>query len=465
MQKYKNKLTKEGVRRLLASQDTRVHLVGVGGVSMYSLAILAASRGLKVTGSDRVASSRTADLLMREIPVKIGHDEKNVVGASLVVYSHAISEDNPELQKARELQIPTVSRAELLGAIMLDFHNRIGVSGTHGKSTTTAMLDLIFSSALCEPTTLSGANLILGTPIREGGKDLLLYEACEYRDSFLSFLPTVAAALNLEYDHPDYFKDIKTLKNSFRRALSHASSFAVVNMDDENLCELIPEIKSRVVTFGQGERADYRYLITKFFDTGHEFVLYHNKAALHRFTINVPGVHNVTNAVCAIVIALEYGIDIDTVAGAISSFRPINARLELIGEHHGRPVYLDYAHHPTEIQVTINTLKLLTRDMLTVVFKPHTYSRTAALFHDFSSSLSLADHIVLTDIYPAREQPIKGVSSLRLAEDIGERAIFSPDGEVVHCLDTYTSGAIVIMGAGGLDEIIKAVIDVGPQDR
>lgn len=458
MPKDKNKLTKDAVRRLLGSRKAAVHFVGVGGVSMYSLARLVASRGLKVTGSDRVSSARTGDLLMRGIPVEIGHAASNAEGAGIVVYSHAISAENPELLYAKNLGVPCLSRAEFMGALMLDFRSRIGVSGTHGKSTTTAMLDLIFSSALCEPTTLSGADLYIGSPLREGGGDLLIYEACEYRDSFLNFSPTIALALNLEYDHPDYFKDMSALKDSFRRALSHATELVVLNMDDENLYELMPEIRARVVSFGQGERSDYRYLITRFFDTGFEFVVYHNKSALQRFTLNIPGTHNVTNAVAAIVTALEYGIDPQTVAGAIASFRTIRSRLELIGTHRGRAVYLDYAHHPTEIQAAINTLKLLTRDALTVVFKPHTYSRVAAMFEDFSGALSLADYIILTDIYPAREEPIKGVNSQRLAEDVGDRAIFSSDGEVVHSLDSYTNGAIVIMGAAGLEEITKAVI-------
>ncbi len=458
MPKDKNKLTADEIRKLVNSPESVIHFIGIGGVSMYTLARLAARQGVKVTGSDRTPSSRTRDLSMRGISVKIGHDSSNVDGATLVVYSHAISDTNPELRYAKNLAIPCVSRPEFMGAMMLAFRSRIGVSGTHGKSTTVAMLDLIFSSALCEPTTLSGADLSIGSPIREGGEDLLLYEACEYRDSFLSFSPSVAVALNLEYDHPDYFEDIKALKASFRRAISRATQFAVVNLDDENLSEIIPEIKSRVVTFGQSERAEYRYLITGFFDTGFEFMVYHNKMAIEKFRLNIPGVHNVSNAAAAIVTALEYGIDATTVAGAISSYRSISARLELVGSRHGRPVYLDYAHHPKEIQATINTLKLLCRDMLTVVFKPHTYSRTAALWEDFSASLSLADHIILTDIYPAREQPIKDINSRRLAQDIGDRAIFSPDYEVAYCVDNYTSGAIVIMGAGDMEGIKKDIL-------
>ena len=458
MPRDKNKLSSDVIRKIINSADCKVHFIGIGGVSMYTLARVTHSRGITVVGSDRLENERTRNLVNRGIPVKIGHDGLNSIGATLVVYSHAIGENNPELKYARNLNIPTVNRAEFMGALMLDYKKRIGVSGTHGKSTTTAMLDLIFTSALGEPTTLSGAELYTGEPIREGGNNLLIYEACEYRDSFLNFSPSIALATNLEFDHPDYFENIEVLKNSFRRALSRATDFALVNLDDENLSKIIPDLKTRVVTFGQSERAQYRYLITGFLDTGTEFMVYHNKISVGKFRLNVPGIHNVQNAAAAISLALEYGIDVKTVAAAIESFRTVSGRLDLIGYRNGRAVYMDYAHHPTEIRATINTLKLVTGDMLTVVFKPHTYSRTAALWEDFSSALSLADHIILTDIYPAREEPIKNINSRRLAGDIGERAIFSNDRDVAFCVDNYTSGTVVIMGAGDMEQIKKEIV-------
>lgn len=452
------KLTYSDMRRKIESADASVHFVGIGGVSMYTLARLMTDAGYRVTGSDRVLGYRVRDLVSRGITVHAGHDGKNVEGATLVVYSHAVAKDNPELLRAEELSIPTVSRAEFLGAVMLEYKSRVGVCGTHGKSTVVAMLDAIFASALREPTTLSGADLQIGEPIRIGRSELLVYEACEYRDSFLYFSPTVAVALNLELDHTDYFADIKAMADSFRRALSRATDFCVVNYDDEQLSALIPTIKSRVVTFGQSERADYRYLITAFRDTGMEITVYCHGTRVRKFKLSVPGVHNAANAAAAIATALEYGLDPDVIAGAIEGFRGIRRRLELVGERKGRRVFYDYAHHPTEISAGINTVKLMTHDFVTVVFKPHTYTRTAALWSDFSASLSLADHIVLTDVYAAREEPIDGINSRALALDIGERAVYSKDADVREAVDTYTRGVIIVMGAGELEQVKNDLI-------
>ena len=462
MPKSNKKGSESGLKELFKSQSPRrVHFIGIGGVSMHTLARLLVAKGMTVSGSDREESDRTRILERDGITVYIGHDRSHVDGADLVVYSHAISDKNPEYLGALNLGIPTVTRGELLGRIMLDYKSRIGISGTHGKSTTVAMLDLIFTAAMCEPTTLSGAELTGGDAMRIGKSELLLYEACEYKDSFLSFCPTVAVALNLELDHTDYFPDIQSLRSSFVRALSRASTFSMVNCDDENLSAIIHEIKSPVITFGQSERADYRYLITSFGGESTKFTMYNHGVTVGVFEISVPGVHNITNAAAAIAVALEYGIDREVIASAIRSFRSVPRRMELVGNHRGRAVYYDYAHHPTEISATINTLRSVTGSPLTVVFKPHTYSRTASLWDGFTSALSLADHVILTDIYPAREEPITGISSRRLSENIGKRAMFSPDSEVPTYVDNFTSGAIVVMGAGDLEDIKNRLIRGG----
>ncbi len=458
MANQKGKLTFDGIRKLVNTRGCVLHFVGVGGVSMYSLARVALRLGATVTGSDRIVSPRTKELSLRGVKIFIGHDGSNVNGAHLVVYSHAISERNSELLAAANLGIPTISRAELLGALMLDYKTRIGISGTHGKSTTVSILDAILSAAMTQPTTLSGAELQHGEPMRIGRGEILIYEACEYRDSFLSFSPSIAVALNLELDHTDYFPDIKAMRRSYIKALSKATGFALVNLDDEHLSEIIPELRCKVVTFGQGERADWRYLITAFLDDGVEFTLYHHGAKICKLRMNIPGVHNALDAAAAAAIALELGIPSGVVSDALETFRGVPRRLEPVGNHLGRRVFYDYAHHPTEIIAGINTLKLLTGDMITVVFKPHTFTRTEALWAEFSSALSLADHIVLTDIYPAREKPIPGITSRRLAADIGERAIYAADHEVTQIVDEFTQGAIVVMGAGDTENIKNDLI-------
>lgn len=443
----------EILRRVSANPDARIHFIGIGGVSMYTLARVTLNAGIKVSGSDRVVGERVHDLVERGAMVFAGHDSSNVDGASVAVYSHAVAYNNPEILEAKRLQIPLMSRAEYMGAVMLDYRNRIGVSGSHGKSTTVAMLDEIMTRAGAFPTVLSGADLSIGEPLKIGSKSLVIYEACEYKDSFLDFYPTISVGLNLELDHIDYFEDISDIQKSFVKGLGKATTCCVVNLDDENLSTIIARLKAPVVTFGQGERADYRYIITAFGDRGFEFTISTKTQTIGKFELNIPGVFNVTNATAAIVTALQYGIDVETVRAAISEYRGIPRRLEYIGERYGREVYYDYAHHPTEIAASINALKLFTEEHVTVVFKPHTYSRTECFWEDFRSALSLADNVILTDIYPAREDPIDGIDSRRLADEIGTKAVFCADNEVVPYLDMNTHGTIIIMGAGDMDSI------------
>lgn len=446
------------LRKKLSSLLCRVHFVGIGGVSMYSLARLTMDRGVRVSGSDRVESQHTCDLALLGAEIHIGHSPENIGAADIVVFSVAISDDNIELKAARERKILTVSRAEYLGALMLDYSGRIGVSGSHGKSTTVAMLDAIFSHAGANPTVLSGSNLPYGEPFKLCSKSLLIYEACEYKDSFLRFLPTISVGLNLELDHTDYFKDIEQMKNSFAKALGRAGRFALINGDDQNLRDISASLKCRPITFGSGENNDYRYSITSFFNSGFCFSIAKFGSEIGSFTLNIPGAFNISNATAAIVVALECGIDIDCISEAISLYRGISGRLEYIGARFGRPVYVDYAHHPTEISASINALKMQINRPLTVVFKPHTFSRTQAFWREFCESLSLADYTVITDIYPAREEPIEGISSLRLAKEIRGGAIYSTDEEIIKNVDLYTEGAIVLMGAGDFGKIRKRIL-------
>ncbi len=443
--------------RDIEGRGCAIHFVGIGGVSMYSLARLCLARGITVTGSDREESNRTGELRLLGARIFIGHSTENVRESSLVVYTHAIDKDNPEICAARELDIPTVSRSAFLGWLMMGYKSRIGVSGSHGKSTTVAMLDCIFSHAGRNPTTLSGADLPIGEPLRIGGSNLLIYEACEYKDSFLDFSPTIAVALNLELDHTDYFSGIDALKSSFTSALGRASRRAIINGDDENLRDVADKLRKPPVSFGGRDHNEYSYSITSFKPYGYSFDIFRFGSRLGSFELNIPGEFNVHNATAAIIAALEYGIDVETVAEAISSFSGIPRRLEYIGSRFGRKIYYDYAHHPTEISATIGALKSLTGTQITVIFKPHTYSRTKSLWREFASSLSLADHIILSDIFPARESEIPGVSSAKLAEFIGTKAKYLPDSKIIEYIDLCTKGTVVLMGAGDLENIKKDI--------
>jgi UDP-N-acetylmuramate--alanine ligase len=291
-----------------------IHFVGVGGVSMYTLARLAMTNGATVSGSDRESNVRTERLKSLGATIYCGHNGVNAKDASLLVYSHAVNEDNPEIIYARDKGIPTVNRAEYMGAVMLDYKTRIGVSGTHGKSTTVAMLGAIFDHAMADPTVLSGADLPSGEPLAVGSRGMMIYEACEYRDSFLRFLPTVAIALNLELDHTDYFPDISSLKKSFARAMSRADRFAVISGDDKNLLSIMPKISADVISFGRGRNNMYRYEITDFRIGGFSFNLYKFDNKLGALELNIPGDFNVHN------IMLEFGCEIECFGSAYRRF-------------------------------------------------------------------------------------------------------------------------------------------------
>ncbi len=459
MEKNEKQISFGKLLKLSLAPGAKIHFIGIGGASMSSLAAIALASGVRISGSDTEDNETIGRLRSLGAEIKKGHSSSNVKGASLVVYSHAISEDNPERLEAVAREIPTVSRAEYMGALMIRYKNRIGVSGTHGKSTTVAMLDAIFSHALAEPTVLSGSELPSGQNFKIGSEDLLIYEACEYKDSFLSFSPTIALALNLDLDHTDYFHDIRALRRSFTKALGKATKFALINSDSENLVPVIRRMGQKTLTFGQNERADYRYRITSFHDCGFEFVIERRATRIAELKINIPGVFNVTNAAAAAIIAIEYGIDIEIIKEALSDFSGIKRRLEYIGDRGGRPVYYDYAHHPAEIRASLNALKILTGEDITVIFKPHTYTRTKSLWEDFCRSLSMAERVILTDIYPAREKEIPGISSSRLAYDIGSKAVCIPDSEVCAEVDKISNGAIVIMGAGDMSEIKRELLE------
>lgn len=446
------------IREIIKRDRAKIHFVGVGGVSMYSLARLSVEKGLCVSGSDREDSPRLVELQLLGVRISIGHNADNVAFADLVVYSHAIADDNPEMCEARKRNIPTVTRAEYLGTLMLDYKHRIGVSGSHGKSTAVAMLDCIFSHAMMTPTTLSGSDLPIGEPYRIGGNSLLIYEACEYRDSFLSFSPTDFVGLNLELDHTDYFDSLDSIKASFTRAMSHPGATVFINSDDANLKEIAGNIDGRLITFGTREGCDYLFSPVGFTEGGMTFSLSRFGSSVGSFELNIPGVHNLNNAAAAITVAVEYGLSPDLISYALSLFRGIPRRMEYIGSRLGRPIYYDYAHHPTEICAAINTLRSITDGRITVIFKPHTYTRTEAMWRDFCEALSLADYSIITDIFPAREEPISGITAENLARDIGRRASCCPENEIFNYLDLYTDGAIVLMGAGDYGKIRYSIV-------
>lgn len=435
-----------------------VWFIGIGGVSMSSLALTSLDRGLRVGGSDRAESAVTERLRNAGCDLRIGHAAENVSGWDCVVYSAAIHDSNPELAAAREAGIPCFVRAEYLGYVMTAYLNRIGVAGMHGKSTTTSMLAHAFLAAGYNPTIENGAELAeIGGAYRSGGSEWFIFEACEYTDSFLSFFPTVSVVLNIDLDHLDYFRNLDHIVDSFSRYIAKSDT-AVVNGDDANVRRACKGYCGRLVTFGLGENCEFRAVNLRSAGGFFTFDALRGSEYLASVTPGVPGEHNVMNSLAAIACCTLAGMAPDEIARHIASFTGCKRRFELIPGVNpgGARVYDDYAHHPGEIVVTLRTARAVAGDSHRVitVFQPHTFTRTYELYDDFVNAFGNTDELLLLDIYAARESNRYGVSSEALARDIsanGTAAFFMPDMETAADYLRKNAGdgdIILTMGAG-----------------
>ena len=457
MSKYNSSFGKVNILRAISKKDARVHFVGAGGVSVSALMCLSSFFGIRVSGEDRKRNRYTEVLAGMGADVTIGEGAEIGEDVGLVVYSLAVGEDNKTLLAAEKRGIPAVSRAEYMNALSEPYRTKIGVSGSHGKSTTVGMLHAIFKEAGKNPTTLSGARLSLTEEhFYLGALDYFIYEGCEYKDSFLCFEPDVSVFLNLELDHTDYFESEEGLTESFTRAVKKAK-VPIVNTDDGKLREIAQKLHTPPVKVGKSRDNTYSYEVISAKPRELKIKMYKGDLPIGDIDMALVGSFNITNAACAVAAALECKIPFECCARALSSFSGIGGRLELVGEYKGRRVYLDYAHHPTEIKAGISAVKDDTGGAVTVIFGPHTYSRTASLWDGFVSALSYADCVVLTEIDGVREREIEGISSARLADAVGGSVCKSPD-ELKDKIEKF-DGAIIVMGAIDMSWVVSALLN------
>ena len=397
----------------------RVHLAGIGGVSMSPLAEVLHGMGLAVQGSDQSGSPAVDHLRAQGISVHVGHEASDIEGAEFLIRTAAIHDDNPEIAAARAQGIPVFERAEAWGAIMRQYENAVCIAGTHGKTTTTSMTTHIFMAAQADPTVMIGGTLpMLHSGYRVGRGDTIILESCEYCNSFLHFFPTVAVVLNVEADHLDFFKDLDDIKRSFRRfaQLTPPDGRIVVNADDEGAMDALKGLP--LFTFGCREGADCQARDLTWHGGRPDFdVVVDGKVYTH-LSLRVAGLHNVYNALAAASAAYVLGIPSKAVRQGLEGFFGAGRRFELKGQYNGARVYDDYAHHPAELHALLEMAQSLGCERVICAFQPHTYTRTKALFDDFVRELQLADLVILTDIYAAREQNTIGISSRDLAERI-----------------------------------------------
>ena len=393
----------------------RVHLVGIGGVSMRPLGIVLQEMGLIVTGSDMNSSVSTDELIGHGIPVAIGHRAENIIDAECIIRTAAAHNVNPEIQAARAAGIPIFERAQAWGVIMQEYKNAICFSGTHGKTTATSMMTHILMEAKWDPTVMIGGFLpILQAGHRIGHRDTIGMESWEYCDSFLNFFPTVAVILNIEEDHLDYFKDLKQIEASFHRFAELATDRIIANGDDTNTKDALEGLDYLSFGFGENNRiravnisSDYRSC-----DVVCDGQLYCH------LNLQVLGAHNILNALGAASAAWTLGIDGQSVSRGLATFTGAERRLQFKGEFNGAKVYDDYAHHPGELAATLKAVRCMGDNRVIIAFQPHTYTRTKALFEDFIRELKNADVVVLSEIYAARERNTIGISSRDLCERI-----------------------------------------------
>ena len=403
-----------------------VHFIGIGGISMSGLAEILLKEGFPVSGSDSHASALTEHLERAGARICIGQAASNIPeDCKLVVYTAAIHPDNPEYREAKRRGVPMLSRAELLGQLMRNYQTSIAVAGTHGKTTTTSMIASILLEEDADPTISVGGILpSIGGNIRVGGSEMFLTEACEYTNSFLHFFPTIGIILNIEEDHMDFFKDLNDIRRSFRRfaELLPVEGLLIINSDILNYEEITEGLTCRVVTFGSSPDADYRAENTAYDTFGHpSFDLIRKiekDGRRPRFSLKVPGEHNVCNALASIALADALRIPEAAVEKGLLSFTGTDRRFQYKGEVNGVTIIDDYAHHPTEIRATLHAAAHYPHRELWCVFQPHTYSRTKAFLKEFAEALSLADHVVLADIYAARETDTLGISSRDLEREL-----------------------------------------------
>ncbi|MDY2922279.1 MAG: UDP-N-acetylmuramate--L-alanine ligase [Eubacterium sp.] len=447
-----------------------VHFIGIGGISMSGFAELLHSFGFTVTGSDWHESKITDHLESLGIQVVYGQTAENITDSiDLVVYTAAVKSDNPEFVRAKELEIPMMERAAMVGQVMKNYSSAIAISGTHGKTTTTSIASHIFLEAELDPTISVGGMLpAIGGNIRVGHSEHFITEACEYTNSFLKFFPTVGIILNIEEDHMDFFKDLADIRHSFRKfaELIPAHGTLIINRDIDDYQEITEGLSCKVITYSvDKEDADFTAKNISFDNECHgSFDLYVNGEKKEHYHLNVVGLHNVSNTLACLALASLYGIGSDTIQRALTAFHGTDRRFELKGVKNGFTIIDDYAHHPTEIAATLKAARNYPHKTLWCAFQPHTYTRTRAFLKDFASSLALADKVILADIYAAREKDPGDISSQNIADELkklGKEVFYFHSFDEIEkfILENLVNGDLLItMGAGNIVEIGENIL-------
>lgn len=446
-----------------------IHFIGIGGISMSGIAEILLKNNFNISGSDVKEGLTTKRLRNLGAKIYIGQIAENISDdIDLIVYTDAISKDNPELLKAFTMGVPVVDRATFLGALMKNYEDSIAISGTHGKTTTTSILSTILNKSNLEPTILLGGQLKdIGGNIKIGDDKLILTEACEYKANLLKYFPTIGVILNIDEDHLDYYTNIQHIIDTFKRFASNIKKdgLLIINNDDENIKEILDDVKAKVISFGFNDGADYKAENIRVKDgiTYFDLIAFDK---LHKdFTLHTLGKHNIANSLAAISVSHQYGLTIEEIKEYLSKYRSVARRLEYKGRFNGTLIIDDYAHHPTEIQATLKAVRAANKNSkIYCIFQPHTYTRTQKLFVDFSKSFKDADMVLITDIFAARESDPGTIHSKDLSEAIeNTQSIYIKDfTDIENYLkeNINEDDIIITMGAGDVYEIGNNLLEI-----
>lgn len=445
--------------------DKGLYFLGIGGISMSAIAMILAGKGYTVSGYDRTLGDVTDKLEKNGIKVYDEFNASQLEECESVIFSAAFGPDHPIMQQVVASGKKIYSRAEVLGALANLYKNSIAIAGTHGKSTTSGMLGHVLLNAVgCDPTVVVGAVMRdVGSTYRIGNDDNFVFEACEYKDSFLSFFPKIAVTLNISLDHTDYFSGIEHIRNSFTQYMNNSGKdgYSVYNMDCENSVLAAKDYIGTKVTFSAlgNENADYRAKNVNICCGFASFDVYKKGEFFISLKLAAPGEHNVANALAVIAVCDLIGISKEDIVKGIVSFAGVGRRFEYKGSFCGADVYDDYAHHPDEIKVTLAAAKGIARERVICVFQPHNYSRLRDLFEDFSTSFYDADMLILCPLYAARDACGSEVSSKLLAEKIDHALYFETFDEIKNFLGTELKNGdlLLIMGAGDITKLANSI--------
>ena len=441
----------------------RIHFIGIGGSGMCPLAEILHSQGHYLTGSDNNESDTVKRIRNMGIPVVMGQKAENVDGADMVVYTAALLPDNPELVAAKEKGIPTFERSKLFGYFTRKYDNCVGVCGTHGKTTVTSMLTHILIENDFDPSAVIGGRLPLtGTNGRVGESDILVCEACEYKDTFLDLTPDISVILNVDRDHMEYFKTLENLEASFRKFADMSTKCVIYNGDDKNTIDSVAGVSGKnMITFGKNDGCDFIAKNVEWKDGAFPcYDVYNKGELLGRIELSVPGEHNVLNSLAAITTAMYLGASFEQCKNSVATFKGAGRRFEYLGSFNGADIIDDYAHHPAEIQVTLSAAKKMNYKRVWAVFQPFTFSRTQMHLKAFADTLSIADKVVLTEIMGSREINTYGITTQDLADEIEGSVWFDTFPKVADYLkENISEGDLVLtLGCGDVYKIAKLIL-------